>query len=143
MSKPIRILIADNDEEFAGHLKVTLDKQEGTKVVDIVRDGQGTVNACRESLPDVVLIDLHLPVIDSVKTIQSLVNENEQLKILCISSIPNDRYAIEAVKAGASGYAEKNGAQGHEEILAAVQQLVSGEVVLNSALAAHILQEFT
>ena len=98
MSKPIRILIADNDLEFSESLKAFLDKQDDTKVISIVRDGQGTVNACEEALPDVVLIDLHLPVLDSIKTIQSIVSRNEHIKVLSVSAIPNDRYAIEAVK---------------------------------------------
>lgn len=143
MHKPIRILIADSDVRFSKHLKAFLDEQVDTKVIDIVRDGQGTVKACKESLPDVVVIDLHLPVLDSIKTIQSIVNQNEYIKILGISSIPNDRYAVEAVKAGASGYVEKNGGSNYLEIMEAIRQIADGEVVLNSTLATYILQEFS
>ncbi len=56
MRKPIRILIADNDQCFSQGLKAVLDEQEDTTVVEIVRDGQGTVTACEESLPDVDLM---------------------------------------------------------------------------------------
>lgn len=143
MRKPIRILIADNDVEFSEGLKAFLDAQTDTKVVDIVRDGQGTVSACKETLPDVVLIDLHLPVLDSIKTIQSIINQNEYIKILGISSLPNDRYAVEAVKAGASGFIEKNGGSNYPEIIEAIRQIADGEVVLNSTLASYILQEFS
>jgi DNA-binding NarL/FixJ family response regulator len=143
MRKPIRILIADNDQHFSQGLKAVLDVQEDTKVVEIVRDGQGTITACQESLPDVVLIDLHLPVLDSIKTIQSVIAQNEYIKILSISSIPNDRYAIEAIKAGARGYVEKNGHTDYVEILEAIRQVAEGEVVLNSTLASYILQEFS
>ncbi len=143
MNKPIRILIADNDLEFSKNLKCFLDKQTDIKVVDIVRDGQGTVSACKEALPDVVLIDLHLPVLDSIKTIQSITTQNERIKILGVSSIPDDRYAIAAVKAGARGYVEKNCSGNYVKIANAIRQVANGEVVLNSTLASHILQEFS
>ncbi len=143
MGKPIRILIADNDLKFSQDLKAFLNEQENTKVVNIVRDGQGTITACQELWPDVVLIDLHLPVLDSIKTIQSIVNQNENIKILGISSIPNDRYALEAIKAGANGFVEKNGNSNYAEIMAAIRQIAKGEVVLNSTLASRILQEFS
>jgi len=143
MRKPIRILIADNDQCFSQGLKVVLDEQEDTTVVEIVRDGQGAITACEESLPDVVLIDLHLPVLDSIKTIQSVIAQNEYIKILSVSSIPNDRYAVEAVKAGARGYVEKNGHANYIEIVEAIRQVAEGEVVLNSTLASYILQEFS
>ncbi len=143
MSKPIRVLIADSDLEFSQSLKVFLDKQEDTKIIRIVRDGQGTITACKETLPDVVLIDLHLPVLDSIKTIKSVVSQNEHIKILSVSAIPNDRYAIEAIKAGARGHIEKNGNANYAKIVNAIRQVADGEVVLNSTLASHILQEFS
>ena len=143
MSKPIRVLIADSDVEFSQNLKVFLDKQEDAKVIRTVRDGQGAVTECKEALPDVVLIDLHLPVLDSIKTIKSVVSQNEHIKILTVSAIPNDRYAIEAIKAGAHGYIEKNGSANYAEIVKAIRQVADGEVVLNSALASHILKEFS
>ncbi len=142
MNKRIRILIADSNLEYSKNLRIFLDNQEDINVVTVVRDGQGTVNACKDMLPDVVLIDLHLPVLDSVKTIQSILTQNEYIKILGVSSIPNDRYAIEAVKAGASGYIERNGSIDHMEIAHAIRQIAQGEVVLNSVLASRILQEF-
>jgi DNA-binding NarL/FixJ family response regulator len=143
MSKPIRIIIADNDQEFSKHLKNHLDQQEDLQVIDLIRDGHGTVNACKDSLPDLVVIDLHLPVLDSVRTIQSILAQNEHVKILTISALPNDRYAVEAIKVGAHGFAEKNGANSLAEIESAIRQVALGEVVLNSALASRILHEFS
>jgi DNA-binding NarL/FixJ family response regulator len=143
MSKPIRIIIADNDQEFSKHLKNFLDQQEDLQVIDLIRDGHGTVSACRDSLPDLVVIDLHLPVLDSVRTIQSILAQNEHVKILTISALPNDRYAVEAIKVGAHGFVEKDGANSLTEIESAIRQVALGEVVLNSALASRILHEFS
>jgi len=145
MNKPIRLVVADNDVQFLQRINDFLDTQEDVRVVSVVRDGLGAVVASRETLPDVVLIDLHLPVLDSIKTIQTIVAQNEHMRILGFSSIPNDRYAIEAIKAGARGYVEKNGdgALNYEEIVSAIRQVANDEVVLDPALAFHILQEFS
>ena len=143
MQKPIRLLIADNDVAFSRALRAFLDEQKDIRVVDVVRDGEGTLSACKEALPDVAVIDLHLPVLDSIKTIQSVIAQNENIKILGISAIPDDRYAVAAIKVGAHGYVEKNGSDSYEAIANAIRQVASGEVVLNSTLASHILREFS
>ena len=145
MNKPIRIVIADNNTDFLQRINDFLDTQEDLKVVSVVRDGLGAVDASKETLPDVVLIDLHLPVLDSIKTIQAIVAQNEHMRVLGFSSVPDDRYAIEAIKAGARGYVKKNGngALNYEEILSAIRQVANDEVVLDPALAFHILQEFS
>jgi DNA-binding NarL/FixJ family response regulator len=140
MSQPIRILIADSDIDFVRNLQKYLDQQADMQVVDIVRDGLGAVNSCKESLPNLVLMDLHLPVLDSIKAIQRIVAHNERIRILTTSAISGDRYALEAVKIGASGYVEKN--VDNEVILETIRRVASGDVSLNPALAASILEEF-
>ncbi len=142
MNKLIRVLIADPDTDFSENLQAYLNKQEDIRAVNTVRDGQGAVNVCKEALPDLVLIDLHLPVLDSIKAIQAILTQNERIRILGISAIPNDRYAVEAIKAGARGYIERNGKEDFEAIATAIRQVATGEVVLNPTLASSILQEF-
>ena len=145
MNKPIRVVVADNDAEFLQRINDFLDAQDDVKVVSVVRDGLGAVDASKETLPDVVLIDLHLPVLDSIKTIQTILAQNEHMRILGFSSVLNDRYAIEAIKAGARGYVKKNGGGvlNYEKIVSAIRQVANDEVVLDPALAFHILQEFS
>ena len=145
MSKTIRVLIADNNPEFAQKFSMFVTQQTGggITVVSSVRDGQGAVQACRESLPDVALVDLHLPVLDGIRTIKAILADNEHIKVLGISAVPKDRYAIEAVKAGARGYVKKNGPASFAEIVGAIQQITNGEVVIDRELAASILQEFS
>lgn len=140
MSRPIRILIVDSDLNFAKGLQEFLDQQIEMQVVEIVRDGLGAVNRCKDLRPDLVLMDLHLPVLDSVKAIRRIVAHNERIRILTTSSLARDRYALEAIKAGAYGYVDKNSAD--EVIVNTIRQVASGDVSLNPALAASILEEF-
>lgn len=142
MGLPIRILIADSDIEFTERLGQFLAEQQGMIVIDVVRDGQGTVDVCREALPDIVLLDLHLPVLDSIRVIQSILSQNERIRILGLTAAANDRYAVEAIKAGAFGCLQKNGEVHFQAILQAIQQVAAGEVLLNPALASSILEEF-
>ena len=108
MNIPVRILIADSDVEFAVDLQEFLDQYDDLTVVQLTRDGVGTVNACRDMLPHVALIDLHLPVLDTVRAIETILAANPRLKILTLASQSADRYAVEAIKAGASGCLEKH-----------------------------------
>ncbi|RMF04705.1 MAG: DNA-binding response regulator, partial [Chloroflexi bacterium] len=105
MSQTIRVLVADHNLEFAGRLSDFLNRQAGICVAAVARDGHGVLHQCRETLPDVAVIDLHLPVLglDSIKTIKAVVLQNQNIRVLAISRQAADRYAIEAVKAGATG----------------------------------------
>ena len=138
----MRIIIADKDIDFSNNLQKYLNQQEDINIIDLVQDGQGVVNACQEYLPDMVLMDLHLPVLDSIRAIQTILAQNEYIKILCMSSRANDRYAVEAVKAGACGFIEKNGEMTYDTVIMAIQQVVNGEVLLSPGLASSILSEF-
>lgn len=142
MDKQIRVLIAHPDTTFAKKLQAFLDKQETINTIGLVRDGQGAVNICRAALPDLVLMDLHLPVLDSVRAIQAILAQNERIRILGISSRPNDRYAVEAIKAGARGCIERTSKDDLGAIATAIRQVAKGEVILNPTLASNILQEF-
>jgi DNA-binding NarL/FixJ family response regulator len=142
MDKPIRVLIAHPDPNFSKKLQAFLDEQENIRAIDTVRDGHGAVNSCKEALPDLVLIDLHLPILDSIRAIQAILAQNERIRIIGISSISNDRYAVEAIKAGARGCIERNGKDDFNAIAGAIRQVANGEVILNPTLASNILQEF-
>ena len=143
MNQSIRVLIADRDINFSRDLQSFLDKQENIRVIGIAQDGQGAVNSCKTELPDLVLMDLHLPVLDSIKAIEAIVAQNERIKIVGISSTPDDHYALEAIKSGARGYIEKNGeSDRYHAILKAIRQVAEGEVILNPMLASSILEEF-
>jgi len=142
MSLAIRLLIADSDISFSQGLRKYLDQQPDMKVVAIVRDGQGAVSSCKEALPDIVLMDLHLPVLDTIRAIRAILQQNERIKILGLSSLPNDRYAVEAIKAGASGCLDKSDETSHDPVAEAIRQVANGEVLLNPALASSILKEF-
>lgn len=142
MNSPIRILIADSDTAYSECLRDFLSQQAGLKVVDILRDGPGIVKSCKEELPDLILIDLHLPVLDSIKAVQLILTQNDRIKVLGLTAIPHDRYMIEAIKVGALGCIEKNGHDSFEEILTAIHALQNEEVFLNPGVVRSILQEF-
>ena len=141
--RPVRIVIADHQQEYLEQLQPFLEAQGDIKVVRVARDGQGAIEACQETLPDLILLELHLPVLDGVKTTKSIIERFEQIRVLGTSAIANDRYAVEAVKAGASGYVKKNGPASFQAIASAIRQIAAGEVVVDADLAAHILQEFS
>lgn len=135
-------MIADHDWDFTQSLSCFLGQYDEFKIVATAHDGPGVLTGCRDTLPDVVLMGLHLPVLDSVRTIRAVLAQNDRVKILGLAAGPDDRYAVEAVKAGALGCVEKQGQNGCLAIVEAIRQVVDGDVLLNPALASSILQEF-
>ena len=142
MSQPVRVLIADKKAPFSQGLQEYLEQRADLTVVGLVQDGQDAVDACQEMRPDIVLLDLHLSGLDSIQAIKKILQQNGHARILVMSSIANDQYAVEAVKVGASGYIEKNSAITYNSIVEAVRQVMNGEVYLSPGLASGILREF-
>lgn len=142
MNRPIRVVLADRDPGFTESLGRYLDQQPHIKLVAVARDGQGAVDACREFMPDVALLDLHLPVLDTVRAIAAIIEHNQRVKVLALTENPEDRYTVEAVKAGASGCLEKSEQEDYHKIVSAIQNVLEGEVLISPRLASSILEEF-
>ena len=104
MNRLIRTVIAASDETFVTELSDSLHKIEDLQVVGIASDGPGVIQVCRDTLPDVVILSLHLPVVDGVKATQAIVQQNAQTAVLIIADLNDQDYALQAIKMGAKGY---------------------------------------
>jgi DNA-binding NarL/FixJ family response regulator len=141
--KSVRVVLADHHEQYLDSLQAFLREQDDIQVIFVTHDGQGAVDACNDMLPDVVLLDLRLPVLDGVRATRSIVALHTQTQVLGTSAVPQDHYAVEAIKAGARGYVRKNGPDSFQQIANAIRQIAAGEVVLDADLATYILNEFS
>jgi len=108
MTKPIRVLIADDHHLFAEALEAILGGDERVAVVGRAGDGREAVELTRELDPDVVLMDLSMPVLDGIGAIRELRGVGEQVGILVLSG-SNSRVDVDRSReAGASGYVTKD-----------------------------------
>src|SRR5215216_2990800 len=132
-SQVARLLIADDHALVREGLRTMLSGEEGIEVIAEANDGQQALHACRELKPDLVLMDVRMPVMDGLEATKKIKQEMPKTSVMMVTMHENPDYLFEAVKAGAAGYVLKD-ASG-ERLLSAVRRTLEGESPLNQELA--------
>jgi len=135
--KVARILIADDHALVREGLRTMLSGEDGIEVIAEANDGRQALEACRELEPDLVLMDVRMPVMDGLEATKRIKAEMPKTSVMMVTMHENPDYLFEAVKAGAAGYVLKD-ASG-ERLLSAVRRTLEGESPLNQELAMRLL----
>src|SRR5215218_7321205 len=141
LPKVARILIADDHALVREGLRTMLSGEDGIEVIAEANDGQQALNICRELEPDLVLMDVRMPVMDGLQATKKIKQEMPKTSVMMVTMHENSDYLFEAVKAGAAGYVLKD-ASG-ERLLGAVRRTLEGESPLNQELAMRLLKRLT
>jgi DNA-binding NarL/FixJ family response regulator len=136
-TNPARLLIADDHALVREGLRTMLSGEDGIQVVAEANDGQQALSICRELKPDLVLMDVRMPVMDGLEATRRIKAEMPHTSVVMVTMHENPDYLFEAVKAGAAGYVLKD-ASG-ERLLGAVRRTLEGESPLNQELAMRLL----
>jgi NarL family two-component system response regulator LiaR len=120
-------------------LRTFLELQEEIEVVADVADGRAALQAVAEHEPDVVLMDLVLPVVDGVEAIRRLAAERPRTRVIVLTSFLDDDKLFPAVRAGAAGYLLKDVEP--QELVRAIRTVHGGEALLHPAVAARLMEE--
>jgi DNA-binding NarL/FixJ family response regulator len=135
---PARLLIADDHALVREGLRTMLSGEDGIEVIAEANDGQQALDVCRELGPDLVLMDVRMPVMDGLEATKRIKQEMPKTSVMMVTMHENPDYLFEAVKAGAAGYVLKD-ASG-ERLLSAVRRTLEGESPLNQELAMRLLK---
>src|SRR5215211_6737294 len=119
-SQTERLLIADDHALVREGLRTMLSGEEGIEVIAEAHNGEQALQACRELGPDLVLMDVRMPVMDGLEATRKIKTEMPQTSVMMVTMHENPDYLFEAVKAGAAGYVLKD-ASG-ERLLGAVRR---------------------
>jgi DNA-binding NarL/FixJ family response regulator len=140
----IRVLLADDEPLVRTGIAMILDAEDDIDVVDVVGDGRAAVLRARETAPDVVVMDVRMPVMDGVEATRRILDEQEpgspQSGVLVLSTFHVDEAVHGALRAGASGFVLKDAAP--DELVAAVHAVARGDAWLAPAVAKRLLAEF-
>jgi DNA-binding NarL/FixJ family response regulator len=141
MTVPIRVLIADDHPLFRDGLTALLDEGPGTKLAGTAATGTDAVDLARETQPDVVLMDLHMPGMSGIEATRRIVADCPYAAVLVLTMFDDDGSVLSALRAGARGYLLKGASR--EQIRCAIHAAASGEIVFGAQLAARMLTCFT
>jgi DNA-binding NarL/FixJ family response regulator len=139
MSETIRILLADDHPIVRQGLRTLLRAYPDTELVAEAADGGEAVRKAVALQPDVVIMDLKLPVMDGVAATREILRQCPAIRIIVLTSFAEDRMAIEAIKAGASGFLLKDADT--EQLIEAIRVVQRGGRVLDPTMASIIMSK--
>ena len=140
-STPIRVLIAEDHPIMRQGLGVVLDAYEDLALVGEAEDGEQAVQLAQALKPDVIVMDIQMPVKDGLAAIQEISSSGLDSRILVLTSYPDDDKVFQAIKAGAMGYLLKETRS--EQLAEAIRLVQRDEVALPPAIARKLMQEIT
>ncbi len=137
----IRVLIADDEALVRGGFRMILEAQADLQVVGEAADGQQAIARVGELSPDVVLMDIRMPVMDGLEATRRLLSGSPTApKVLMLTTFDLDEYVYEAMKVGASGFLLKTAPP--SELAAAVRAVVGGDVLLAPPITRRLVEQF-
>jgi DNA-binding NarL/FixJ family response regulator len=136
--RTVRVLLAEDHAVVREGTRQILEADASLEVVGEAADGAEVVALASRLRPDVVLLDLHMPVINGIEATRRIVADAPDARTLILSAYDDEDYVSAALDAGASGYMLKS-AHGHD-VVAAIHAVAQGQVVMDARLARRALQ---
>jgi len=136
----IKILIADDHALFREGLRALLEDQNDIVVVGEAADGLQVEKMAQSLEPDVVLMDINMPVIDGVEATRTILQQNDSIGIIVLTMHRQDEYIFDALRAGAKAYLLKDTRS--KRLLEVIRTVSQGQSVIEPDMASRLLTEF-
>ncbi|MFD7657044.1 response regulator [Actinosynnema sp. NPDC059797] len=136
----IRIVVVDDQAMVREGFTALLDRQPDMTVVGAAGDGEHAVVLCRRERPDVVLMDVRLPVLDGLAATRLLLDGPHRPRVLVLTTFDLDEYVYEALRSGAAGFLLKDARA--EELVNAVRVVAQGHALLAPQVTARLIERF-
>jgi len=138
---PIRLIIVDDDPLVRSGLAMILGGTPTLAVVGQAANGKAGLVAVDEHDPDVVLIDIRMPVMDGIEATTALLGREKPPKVIVLTTFDADDYVMRALAAGASGFLLKDTAP--EDIVSAIHKVAAGEPMLSPSVTSTLIHQVT
>ncbi|OIJ88253.1 response regulator [Streptomyces colonosanans] len=139
-AEPIRVLIADDQPLVRRGLALILTPDPAFEVVGEAEDGEQAVTLAHRLRPDVVVMDIRMPVLDGVAATGRLARELPDCRVLALSTFDMDEYVVAALRAGACGFLPKDISP--EELVTAVRVVHTGEAAVAPRLMTRLISAY-
>ena len=139
---PVRVLLADDQKLVRAGFRVLLERGDGIEVVGEVADGAEAVAGARAMRPDVVLMDIRMPVMDGLEATRRIVADEllAGVHVVVLTTFELDEYVFQALRAGASGFLLKD--VDPDDLRQAVRVVAAGEALLSPSVTRRLITEF-
>ena len=137
---PIRILLVDDQPLLRMGFRLILEGEDDLEIVGEASDGAEAVRQVRHLAPDVVLMDVRMPVLDGIEATRALTAARARAKIIILTTFDLDEYAFAGLQAGASAFLLKDVAPA--ELISAVRVVASGDAVVAPRITRRLLETY-
>ncbi|NUQ41023.1 MAG: response regulator transcription factor [Calditrichaceae bacterium] len=135
----MKVLVVDDHPIFREGLKQILLTDDCIRSVDEAEDGPQAIQLSRKGKYDLIILDISLPGRSGLEVLEDLKKEKPEVPVLILSMYSEDEFAVQAIRGGASGYLNKNGAA--RELLAAIRQIFAEGLYISPAVAEQLTAE--
>ena len=136
----IRVVLADDQALLRKGFRMILEAEDGVNIVGEAADGADAVRLATLYTPDVVLMDVRMPVMDGIEATRTITSATDATRVLILTTFDLDEYAFNALRAGASGFLLKDVPPA--ELVAAIRTVAHGDAVVSPRVTRRLLQEY-
>jgi DNA-binding NarL/FixJ family response regulator len=140
VSAPVRVVVVDDQEVVRAGFAALLDTQPDLTVAGTAADGAAAVALCERERPDVVLMDVRMPVLDGIEATRRITAAADPPRVLMLTTFDLDEHVYDALVAGASGFLLKDVTA--ERLFDAVRVVAAGEALLAPSVTRRLIGEF-
>lgn len=137
----IHVMIADDQELIRESLGIVLGQNSDMQVTGLAKDGQELLGLVEKDVPDVILMDIRMPVIDGVQATKAVKERHPEVKVIVLTTFDDDEYVYGALRNGASGYLLKGVSM--QELAAAIRKVTSGGAIMTPEVTAKVVKFFS
>jgi two-component system invasion response regulator UvrY len=132
----VKILLVDDHELVRSGIRLILERVAGFVVVAEVKSGEDAIRYCRKDAPDIVLMDVNMPVIGGLEATKQIVRMSENTRVICLSMHAENPIPAKVMQMGASGFITKDAET--EEMIRAIHKVAAGQKYVSPDIAQQI-----
>lgn len=140
MSQLIRVILADDHPVVRRGLAAMIDIEDDIEVVGVAKNGQEAIKLVHAQQPDIVLMDLQMPIMDGVEATKHIRRTAPHIPVLILTTFDDEEYIYDGIAAGARGYLLKDADP--DQLIDAIRAASRGESLLDPVVAARVLDRF-
>ncbi|MGV8040145.1 MAG: response regulator [Thermoanaerobaculaceae bacterium] len=136
----IRVVIADDHAMFRAGLRALLAVEDDIEVVGEAADGEEAVARCRDLAPDVVVMDILMPVLNGIEATRRIATDCPAARVLVLSMYDDEEHVQQLLAAGAAGFVLKHATS--DELVQSIREVVAGGMPLSPSVAAKVVRDY-